>query len=236
MLRVWGCKRKGKSHPGCNPCSLSRKHLDVLARHRYLITNKSDGVRYALFLTTRAPQADGSVSPIAIMVDRAFNMYEIEVLAPEDFFVKDTLLEGELVWQQPNEKNMIFLVFDAVQVKGVSYVNSAFEERLQVVRKCTCYSNDLQTLSEDEMLKRIEEEDTIVMMHYDPPLNMRPKRFVELKHVVRLWEEQETAAIAWMVSFCIAPTLRTCVELRRTTRFSSGRNTPPSTYWEPIVV
>ena len=45
--------------PACNPVTLLRQHVPRLARDRYLVALKSDGVRYLLYLTTRlaAPRA-----------------------------------------------------------------------------------------------------------------------------------------------------------------------------------
>lgn len=170
--------------PGCNPCSLSRAHLPTLRASRYLLTLKSDGVRYALFLTMR--REGGAV---ALLVDRSRTMYEIEVVAPEDYFVKGTVLEGELVWQQPDEHRLLFLVFDAVCLKGESLLHLPFEARLAAATKCSYRSDELADAADADVL----ETDAVVVAQYEPTVRMRPKRFVEREHAARLWAERGDA-------------------------------------------
>lgn len=186
--RLWSRSRKG-GFPGCNPCSLSRQNLTVLPSHDYLISLKSDGVRYALLLTLRPETTSEDPSPVAIMIDRARNMYEVEVMAEEAHFVRNTLLEGELVWHQPDKRYMLYLVFDAIAIKGESLLQRSYSERLNYANKYTRWSEDLGQESGD-VEQRIYETDTIVMCHYHPRIVMRPKRFVERRHAVRLWSER----------------------------------------------
>ena len=173
--------------PGCNPVSLNRaQHLPALRASRYLVALKSDGVRYALLLTVRQ---DG-VSPVALMVDRSRTMYEVEVLAPEDYFLRGTVLEGELVWRQPEEMQMLYLVFDAVCIKGDSLLDTPFEERLQRAAACTRFSENL----DDDAEARVLETDSLALVHFTPSLAMRPKHFVAREHVARLWSERADSA------------------------------------------
>ena len=63
LTGMWGVparRAQAKAyHPGSNPCSLSRAALaGVQGGRRYGLALKSDGVRYALLLTTR-PVRDG---------------------------------------------------------------------------------------------------------------------------------------------------------------------------------
>ena len=66
------------------------------------------------------------------MIDRGRNMYEVDVMAPEDVFLRHTILEGELVWKQPEDpsaRQMLFLVFDCILDKGMSMVGCPFSDR-----------------------------------------------------------------------------------------------------------
>ena len=182
---AWGKQRSG--FPGANPVSLARATLASLRAAPHVVALKSDGVRYALFLTTRA---DGS--PVALMVDRARHMHEVEVLASADYFYAETLLEGELVWRQPDGATLLFLVFDAVQIKGTSLLHYPFVERLEAARKCTAFSEEIAQSADAEA--RVAETDSIALVHYAPPILMRPKTFVDAAHAARVWSERADAA------------------------------------------
>jgi hypothetical protein len=184
LLAHW--KARGTFFPGCNPVSVSRSGLEVLHQHNYLISLKSDGVRYVLFCTTR-PDGSGA----ALLIDRAWNMYEIEVVAPEDFFLKETILEGELVWEQPKEERMVYLVFDGILIKGESLLLYPFEERLRRTQFVVRLSEEL--LHQENLEEAALEANAIVFTHYDPCIICRPKRFVGLKHASRLWSERSEA-------------------------------------------
>lgn len=189
LLVCWGVHSK-RSFPGCNPCSLSRADLAGLATQEYTIALKSDGVRYALYLTLRKHDQ----SPIALMIDRSQNMYEVEVVAAEKYFVEGTILEGELVWKQPDEEKLIFMVWDAICVKGTKLTSLPFVERLDAARQCTQFSDELNDLlqvsTKSEVTQRISELDCIAMVHYSPTVTMRPKRFVARCHAEKLWAER----------------------------------------------
>ena len=187
MCTLWNLPPTSRKPPGCNPMSLSRARLPDLSAQTYGITLKSDGVKYYLLLTTRPVAAvDGDVAPVALMIDRARNMYEVEVVAPEDYFVKGTLLEGELVWSQPNETELRYLVFDAACVKGECLATCRFDERLRRAEACTRWSEELAK-TPDLLEARVLELDAIALVHFRPPLVMRPKHFVALQHAEKLW-------------------------------------------------
>jgi hypothetical protein len=191
LLRAWrvtGARRIASRtyFPCCNPLSLSRARLPELGRAPYRICAKSDGVRYALLLTTRP--GDDPYAAVALMVDRSRVMHEVEVVAPADYFVKGTLLEGELVWRQPHERQLLYLVFDALLVKGESLLDYPFDERLAAATRCTRWSEDIAVADDPEA--RALETDSIALVHFDPNLAMRPKRFVDCEHSPRLWHER----------------------------------------------
>lgn len=194
LFEMWGARhRRGfDGFPGSNPRSISRECLAVLERGRFHVALKSDGVRYALMLTTR-PGGAGD-APVALMIDRAANMFEVEVLAPEEYFLKGTILEGEVVIQQPSGEHNLFLIFDCVMSKGVRFTDRPFHERLAEVHRCTRHSEELCTLpSAGDTTTKIADSDSIVMIHFHPRLIMQPKNFVPLEHSARLWEERNDA-------------------------------------------
>ena len=184
-----GVPPSSKTFPGCNPLSLSRKGMSDLERGGYIVSLKTDGVRYALFLTCR--KEDPS-SAVALMIDRAWNMYEVDVVATDSFFIRRTILEGELVWKQPEERQLLYLVFDAILVEGRQLLLLPFEKRIEEATVRTFLSEELsmQSWKEEEVDARCVEMNTIVIVHYDPPISMRPKRFVVRRFAKKLWEER----------------------------------------------
>jgi hypothetical protein len=168
-----------------NPRSLSRVALKSLDDAEYVVALKTDGVRYSLFLTFRP----NTTSPVALMIDRAWHMYEVDVVAPEEHFSLGTVLEGELVWQQPNERSLLFLVFDCVVLRGKNLTGFSFEERLMEATRVTRFSDEISTASDLE--QRALETDSVVLVHYHPPLSMRPKNFIARKHAAQLWAQRE---------------------------------------------
>ena len=115
-------------------------------------------------------------------------MYEVDVIAQEDFFIKRTILEGELVWKQPDEKTLMFLVFDCIRCRGESLLHRSFLERYQEVEKCVRFSSELSQHHEVE--KRALETNNLVMMQFHPRVVMHPKIFVELPNATKLWERR----------------------------------------------
>jgi len=171
------------SFPGCNPRSIARADLSKLHTESFVISLKSDGVRYALFLTCRP-----SGSAVALMIDRSWSMFEIEVVAAEDHFLSGTILEGELVWKQPDGCKLLYLVFDAVVVCGRNLRSLSFEGRMHEATRCTRLAEELGHADVDDDV--IVETGTIAIVHYKPSIIMRPKCFVERRHATRLWNDR----------------------------------------------
>ena len=128
LLSVWGYRKQIGHFPGCNPVPVDRETLHNLATHDYVVAYKTDGVRHMLLLTTRP---DGV--PVALMIDRALIMYEVEVWGNKHFFTGGTLLDGELTWDGPEERALAFLVFDVVAVSGERCTARPFGDRLQII-------------------------------------------------------------------------------------------------------
>ena len=189
LAEAWGVPKAGRRRLPreltSNPVSLSKANLGVLREGGgYVVGHKSDGVRYALFLFLRP--SDGT--PAALMVDRAGSMYEVDVAAPEEYFARRTLFEGELVWRQPDERAMIFAVFDVLLKKGRRLAGRPFAERIREARVSTLLSAELSLLpSVEEVEMRCLETDTVVLLSFDPPILMEPKHFVDLRHAGTLW-------------------------------------------------
>jgi hypothetical protein len=112
--------------PGPQPVSIERRHFPLLKKQPYLVCEKTDGVRHLL-----ASFEDG-----VFLVNRAYKAEKVAIRVP-----KDTLLDGELVTAKeglrPDGKPPVslFMVYDAVRVKGEDVSQKPLTERLEAARK-----------------------------------------------------------------------------------------------------
>lgn len=190
MKRLFSAWNHTRKSPGAaHPVSLSRAHLLGLNAIDYRVALKSDGVRYTLFLYLR----HGCRSPAALMIDRARNMYEVQVVAPAEHFEAETVLEGELVWRQPDEKALLFIVFDAVRIAGTVLTGTRFEDRMNAISQCTQFSENLTTVDDTELDAVVEESGCIAITSVEPEIIVRPKRFVSLVHAESVWNTRAEA-------------------------------------------
>ena len=104
--------------PGPQPVSIERRHFCLLRRQPYLVSEKTDGVRHLLVSTTEG---------LVALVNRAFLVEPVKIRVP-----KDTLLDGELVKTRAGK--MLFVVYDAVRVKGENLMHAPLTERLEKAR------------------------------------------------------------------------------------------------------
>jgi hypothetical protein len=104
--------------PGPQPVSIERRHFCLLKRQPYLVSEKTDGVRHLLVSTMEG---------LVAIVNRAFLVEPVKIRVP-----KDTLLDGELVKTRAGK--MLFVVYDAVRVKGENLMHAPLTERLEKAR------------------------------------------------------------------------------------------------------
>lgn len=165
--------------PCCNPRGLQKKNLSTLAKHKYMVGLKTDGVFYALLLTTRPGNAQ---SPVALLINRARVMYEVDVVAKDEFFIYGTVLHGELAWRQPDEHSLDYVAFDILCNKGCAKVATLpFHMRLAELRSILFTTEDEAT-----------ESGGIACVHVDPPLSATVKQFIPREHVVDMWGKRAT--------------------------------------------
>lgn len=107
-----------KRFPGPQPVSIERRHFPLLKKQPYLVCEKTDGVRHLLV------SFEGGV----FLVNRAFAAEKVNIRVP-----KDTLLDGELVTSKAGRT--LFMVYDAVRVKGEDVSQKPLTERLEAARK-----------------------------------------------------------------------------------------------------
>lgn len=113
----WGSSDVNR-FPGPQPVSIERRHFCLLKRQPYLVCEKTDGVRHLLVSTP-----EGTVA----LVNRAFHVEQVKIRIP-----KDTLLDGELV--KAKSGKVLFMVYDAVRVKGEDLMRAPLDQRLEKAR------------------------------------------------------------------------------------------------------
>jgi len=116
IIKSWGSEIADR-FPGPQPVSIERRHFPLLKKQPYVICEKTDGVRQLLVSTEEG----------VFLVNRAFNTDPVKVRIP-----KGTILDGELVTAKNGK--VLFMVYDAVIVKGENVCNFNLKLRLEKAR------------------------------------------------------------------------------------------------------
>lgn len=179
---MWGVRKHGdgKVMPGPNPVSISRKALSEIIPSDYLVIEKTDGVRYDLVLCIDEMTGNN----IAVMIDRSLKMYQIEVICKKSYF-QGSLFEGELAWETRSDgtKFLVYWVFEAVCVCGVSLKEKNYVDRLAEIERC--FLIDVA----DRNVKR----DTNGITSGAATLEFRPKQCYVCTDVDVLWTNMKKA-------------------------------------------
>jgi len=117
ISNAWGATDPTR-FPGPQPVSIERRHFPLLKRQLYMVCEKTDGVRHLLASTD-----DG-----VFLVNRAFACEKVNIR-----ITKDTLLDGELVKTKVGK--VLFMVYDAVRVKGEDLTQKPLDARLEAARR-----------------------------------------------------------------------------------------------------
>ena len=128
-------QRPPRAFPGAQPVSFSRKHLRELTLQDYYVCEKTDGIRYLMYMTETNIPGEGA----AYFIDRKNDYYFVPNLhfpVPDDSSFSrihtKTILDGELVLENSGtpEEVIKFLVFDCLIVDGKSLLKRELNKRL----------------------------------------------------------------------------------------------------------
>lgn len=184
VLSFWRLPPKLKHFPAANPVSIQRSDFEALKNDKFMCGLKTDGVRHMLLLTTKPK----STLPIAIMIDRAKNMYEVEIWAHEEYFLKGTLIDGELVWNRTNKDSMIYVAFDVILCRGEYLVRESYKDRLNYLHSIILCVDD--SIGGSSIEQQLLEEQKIIAQNNDYNIRMIPKRCVSKNQLNILWGQR----------------------------------------------
>ncbi|KAF4631425.1 hypothetical protein G7Y89_g6703 [Cudoniella acicularis] len=126
--------RKQLSFPGAQPVSFARRHLEELKKQDYYVCEKSDGMRFLLYLTSNEYNEE-----VQFLIDRKNDYWIIppntlHFPVPKDVksFHINTLIDGELVMDKLPSGQMQpkYLVFDCMILDGNTLMNRTLDKRL----------------------------------------------------------------------------------------------------------
>lgn len=182
-----------KHFPAPQPRSLNRKTIEAINPDEYVVSEKSDGVRYLLVLGTYPKQFElprNVPREFAAFIDRRFQVYQTIVAANKHYF-KGTILDGELVWEF--EKHLktprqLFLAFDIVACDGKGVGHLHFIERYELIHKIIdIFPNDilLDPKAWEHTATKLAKSDKIVSLGLGTEhcLQIRPKAFGPMQDI-----------------------------------------------------
>lgn len=115
-----------KKFIGSHPVSFSREHF--AESQDYLVCEKSDGVRYLLFLP-EIPNIRGVNECQGFLIDRKNLFWKINVLIPASILKGHSLFDVELVLDHETDRRL--LVFDTLFINSICFMHNNYWERLQ---------------------------------------------------------------------------------------------------------
>ena len=131
LSSLFGAPCRSKRNPCAQPSSLERQNIDTLFNEEYVVADKSDGLRYILYLD----QINNK--NYSFLINRKLDFYQVPVAGGKNFFA-GSVFDGELVWTHTkyNTKTQLFLVFDVISYMGEKIVQTwSYFKRLELIRK-----------------------------------------------------------------------------------------------------
>ncbi|SPO02826.1 related to mRNA guanylyltransferase [Cephalotrichum gorgonifer] len=130
--------RSQRSFPGAQPVSFARSHIKELQREDYFVCEKSDGIRYLLYLTE-----DELGQEAHYLIDRKndywfINNKSLHLPTPQDVqsFHTQTLVDGELVMDIEGTRRVPrFLLFDCLVIDGKNIMERPLDKRLAYMKE-----------------------------------------------------------------------------------------------------
>jgi hypothetical protein len=119
---TWGTSTKN-FFPGAQPISIERVHFPILKRGRYVVCEKTDGIRHACACFMFGDKK------MCVLIDRSQTMYLLPIKVPTSMF-QGTLLDGELVKSTADGK-WYYMVYDCLLIDNVHVAHLDSIKRLE---------------------------------------------------------------------------------------------------------
>ena len=113
--------------PGPNPVSIERKDFEKLKTKKYVIAEKTDGVRFIMMFTRLFG------FKVCTIIDRSMAAYLVPLKAIPRVLFQGTIFDGELTVDKHGRK--CFILFDAVVVSGVTVSQLDLGSRIVAMRR-----------------------------------------------------------------------------------------------------
>jgi hypothetical protein len=145
--------------PSPNPVCLLRQHLPLLVERDYVVTEKADGVFFFLLLSRYSYSAN---HPFAVMIDRSWQMFQLEILAPAEAF-DGTLFYGELVL---NDKTQMlnFLVYGVWYYHGKGAGTLNLMQRYELISQSFPSQDEWNINTSSERINNIAQSGKILVV------------------------------------------------------------------------
>jgi hypothetical protein len=121
--QLWSMSQSKRHVPCPNPSNLERKDFCTLSSQKYLVSPKVDGIRMFLLMGAMAD----SGKTYSVLINRAYDMFSVKLIAQHQELYDGTLLDGELCQQANGDYH--YTVFDAVVVEGYDLKSYPFDQR-----------------------------------------------------------------------------------------------------------
>jgi mRNA guanylyltransferase len=122
FLKSWGAADTYNFFPGPQPVSIERKHFGVLRNNAYVVCEKTDGIRYALFCKI----INGT--KVVALINRALRVKHVSLVGVPKKAYLGTIVDGELV----DDK---FIVYDGIEIYGQDIKKMDLECRLTHINR-----------------------------------------------------------------------------------------------------
>lgn len=117
---------------GSMPINLFRSSLNIVLQSEYYVTEKTDGIRYLLYVLENPQQPDRH---LAVFMDRSKTLFTFQLTEIiGNLLPKNTLLDGEIVFNH-HRKQSVFLVFDVLAYNNDVLVNQPFSRRYETIER-----------------------------------------------------------------------------------------------------
>lgn len=214
--------------PGPQPVSIEKKHIPLLSKNRYLVCEKTDGVRHFLVCFT-----DSQNRKICALVNRSFDYELFPLTVP-----RNTIIDGELLGNT-------FIIHDVMWIQGQDMRQMNLLDRLARAKalvkailpipkiRVTC--KNMIPYSEFDSLKLGEKTDGVIFTPVDEPVRMGTHR------TLFKWKPRERITIDFYLkngNFCIQNESKLLV-VQKCPEHSDKEGIYECSYdgdiWEPIL-